>query len=97
MKRLADTHGVQFELVRHFLRRMFDGEWSRRRASGVGGDRRFSLFLPAGLLLVREGTPVRITPPNIACGRPRAGRTRCAPRRRRTKWRCSRCSCVLRV
>ena len=25
---LARTHGVQFELVRHFLRRMFDGEWS---------------------------------------------------------------------
>ena len=25
---LESTHGVQFELVRHFLRRMFDGEWS---------------------------------------------------------------------
>jgi len=54
--RLADTHGVQFELVRHFLRRMFDGEWSSSpgqwRSAAIGA---FSLFLPAGLLLVREG------------------------------------------
>jgi putative ABC transport system permease protein len=53
-----ETHGVQFELVRHFLRRMFDGEWSSSpgqwRSAAIGV---FSLFLPAGLLLVREGTP----------------------------------------
>ena len=53
-----ETHGVQIELVRHFLRRMFDGEWSSSpgqwRSAAIGV---FSLFLPAGLLLVREGTP----------------------------------------
>jgi len=54
---LEDTHGVQFELVRHFLRRMFDGEWSSTpgqwKSAAIGA---FSLFLPAGLLLVREGS-----------------------------------------
>jgi len=53
---LEETHGVQFELVRHFLRRMFDGEWSSTpgqwRSAAIGA---FSLFLPAGILLVREG------------------------------------------
>jgi hypothetical protein len=48
---------VQLELVRHFLRRMFDGEWSSSpgqwRSAAIGV---FSLFLPAGLLLVREGS-----------------------------------------
>jgi len=52
-----ETHGVQFELIRHFLRRMFDGEWSSSpgqwRSAAIGV---FSLFLPAGLLLVREGS-----------------------------------------
>ena len=58
MKRLEDTHGVQFELIRHFLRRMFDGEWSSSpgqwRSAAIGV---VSLLLPSGLLLVREGTP----------------------------------------
>lgn len=53
---LDRTHGVQFELVRHFLRRMFDGEWSSSpgqwKSAAIGA---VSLFLPAGLLLVREG------------------------------------------
>jgi len=53
---LEETHGVQFELVRHFLRRMFDGEWSSTpgqwRSAAIGA---VSLFLPAGILLVREG------------------------------------------
>ncbi len=59
MKRLDETHGVKFELVRHFLARMLDGEWSgvpgqwRQAAIGM-----VSLFLPAGMLLVREGTPI---------------------------------------
>lgn len=57
MKWLAETHGVDFELVRHFLRRMFDGEWSSSpgqwRPAAIG---LISLFLPAGLLLVREGS-----------------------------------------
>ena len=56
MKWLEETHGVQFELVRHFLRRMFDGEWSSTpgqwRSAAIGA---VSLFLPAGILLVREG------------------------------------------
>lgn len=56
MSWLEETHGVQFELVRHFLRRMFDGEWSSMpgqwRSAAIGA---FSLFLPAGILLVREG------------------------------------------
>lgn len=56
MKWLEETHGVQFELIRHFLRRMFDGEWSSTpgqwRSAAIGA---FSLFLPAGILLVREG------------------------------------------
>src|ERR1039457_6115094 len=42
----------------HFLRRMFDGEWSSSpgqwRSAAIGV---FSMLLPAGLLLVREGTP----------------------------------------
>jgi len=54
---LEETHGAQFELVRHFLRRMFDGEWSSSpgqwRSAAIGA---FSLLLPAGLLLVREGS-----------------------------------------
>ena len=57
MSWLEETHGVQFELVRHFLRRMFDGEWSSSpgqwRSAAIGA---FSLLLPAGLLLVREGS-----------------------------------------
>ena len=56
MKWLEETHGVQFELVRHFLGRILDGEWSSSpgqwRPAAIG---LFSLFLPAGLLLVREG------------------------------------------
>ena len=48
VKWLEKTHGVQFELVRHFLRRMFDGEWSSSPGQWrVGGDRRL-LDVPAG-------------------------------------------------
>ena len=56
MSWLEETHGAQFELVRHFLRRMFDGEWSSTpgqwRSAAIGA---ISMFLPAGLLLIREG------------------------------------------
>jgi hypothetical protein len=55
MKWLRGTHGVQFELVRHFLGRMFDGEWGapgQWQNIAVGA---VSLLLPAGILLVREG------------------------------------------
>ena len=57
MSWLQETHGTKFELTRHFFTRMFDGEWS-----GAGGQRQrlavsaFALFLPAGMLLVREGS-----------------------------------------
>jgi len=54
---LEETHGVQFELVRHFLRRMFDGEWSSSPGQwGSAAIGAVSLLLPAGLLLVREGS-----------------------------------------
>ncbi|MDR3699259.1 MAG: hypothetical protein P4L56_06455 [Candidatus Sulfopaludibacter sp.] len=50
-----ETRGVQFELVRHFLGRMFDGEWGapgQWQNVAVGA---ISLLLPAGILLIREG------------------------------------------
>ncbi len=55
MNWLRETHGVQFELVRHFLGRMFDGDWGapgQWRNLLIGA---ISLVLPAGVLLVREG------------------------------------------
>jgi len=56
VKRLEETHGTQFELIRHFLRCMFDGEWSSApgqwRSGAIGV---LSLVLPAGLLLLKEG------------------------------------------
>jgi hypothetical protein len=54
---LAETHGRHFELVRHFLRRMFDGEWSSSpgqwKSAAIG---LASMLLPGGLLLIREGS-----------------------------------------
>jgi len=54
---LRRTHGIKFELVRHFLARMLDGEWSSTpgqwQSVVVGA---FALLFPAGLLLVREGS-----------------------------------------
>jgi len=54
---LEETHGTKFELVRHFFRRMLDGEWSSAPGQWqnvvVGA---FALLLPAGLLIVREGS-----------------------------------------
>jgi hypothetical protein len=56
MKALAETHGIKFELVRHFLARMLDGEWSSTpgqwRNVVVGA---FAMLIPAGLLIIREG------------------------------------------
>jgi hypothetical protein len=56
MKSLAETHGIKFELVRHFLARMLDGEWSSTpgqwRNVVVGA---FAMLVPAGLLIIREG------------------------------------------
>ena len=57
MRWLEETHSVFFELVRHFFRRLFDGEWST--SSGQWGSAAIglvSLLLPAGLLLVREAS-----------------------------------------
>ena len=57
MKWLEETHGTKFELVRHFLARMLDREWSpmpgqwQNVVVGV-----FALLFPAGLILVREGS-----------------------------------------
>lgn len=54
---LRETRGVKFELTRHFLSRMFDGEWSSERgtwqtlAAWV-----FGLLLPSGMLIVKEGS-----------------------------------------
>ena len=57
MKSLSETHGIQFELVRHFFARMLDGEWSSTpgqwRNVAVGA---FAMLLPAGLLILREGS-----------------------------------------
>ncbi|PYT27741.1 MAG: hypothetical protein DMG57_17260 [Acidobacteria bacterium] len=57
MKWLDETHGTKFELVRHFLARMLDGEWSSApgqwQSVVVGA---FALLFPAGVLLVREGS-----------------------------------------
>lgn len=55
MNWLKETRGTQFELVRHFLGRMFDGEWGspgQWKNIGIGA---VSLLLPAGVLLIREG------------------------------------------
>ena len=56
MKALAETHGIKFELVRHFLARMLDGEWSSTpgqwRNVAVGA---FAMLVTAGLLIMREG------------------------------------------
>ena len=59
MSWLEETHGTTFELMRHFLGRMLDGEWSSSRGEwqrvAVGA---FALLIPAGLLLVRGGAVV---------------------------------------
>jgi len=55
MNIFRETRGVQFELTRHFLGRMFDGEWGapgQWQSIAIGA---ISLLLPAGILLVREG------------------------------------------
>jgi hypothetical protein len=53
VKRLEETHSVQVELLRHFLARMFDGEWSTMpgqwRNVAVGA---LALLLPAGVILL---------------------------------------------
>jgi hypothetical protein len=59
VRRLQDTRGVHFELTRHFLARMFDGEWSNLPAQwqsvAVG---LVAMALPAGMLMLREGSPM---------------------------------------
>ena len=57
MTLFAETRGRQFELFRHFLRRMLDGEWSTAPGQWTSGAiGLISMLLPAGLLLVREGS-----------------------------------------
>jgi len=57
VKFLDETHGTKFELVRHFLARMLDGEWSSTpgqwRNVAVGA---FALLLPGSMLLLRSGS-----------------------------------------
>lgn len=57
MKWIDETHGTKFELVRHFLARMLDGEWSSTRGQwqnvAVGA---FALLLPGSMLLLRSGS-----------------------------------------
>ncbi len=83
MKWLRETHGVQFELVRHFLRRMFDGEWSRAGTVENGGDGG-DLAAAAGghFCWSAKGRWIRGTPPSIALLAGQAERRRCARRRR---------------
>ena len=56
MNWLQETHGTKFELMRHFLARMFDGEWSSTGGTwqrvAVSG---LALFLPAAMLLMKDG------------------------------------------
>jgi hypothetical protein len=57
--RFAETRGIHFELTRHFLRRMLDGEWSNLpgqwQSVAVG---LLAMALPAGMLMLREGSPM---------------------------------------
>jgi hypothetical protein len=57
VKWLEQTHGTTFELVRHFLARMLDGEWSSTRGQwqnvAVGA---FALLLPGSMVLLRSGS-----------------------------------------
>jgi hypothetical protein len=57
--RLRETHGIRFELTRHFLTRMFDSEWSslpgQWQSVAVGF---LAMALPAGMLMLREGSPM---------------------------------------
>ena len=61
MSRLSETHGRQFELLRHFLSSMFDGEWAGTAGASRGQWQSaaiglFAMMLPAGLVFIREGT-----------------------------------------
>jgi putative ABC transport system permease protein len=62
MKWLRKTHGVFFELVRHFLARMFDSEWFAARGQWrTVAVSALALALPAGLVL--------LDPPYLSPGR----------------------------
>ena len=57
LKHVRETHGTTFELVRHFLARMFDGEWSAAAGQWqTVAVSAFALLLPAGVLLLRSGS-----------------------------------------
>ena len=54
---LRETRGTTFELVRHFVARLFDGEWSSTAGQWqTVAASAFALLLPAGVLLVRSGS-----------------------------------------
>ena len=51
------THGAKFELVRHFLARMLDGEWSSLPGQWQNvAVSAFALLLPGSMLLLRSGS-----------------------------------------
>ena len=51
------THGAKFELVRHFLARMLDGEWSSMPGQWQNvAVSAFALLAPGGMLLLRSGS-----------------------------------------
>ena len=57
MKPLAETRGVRFELMRHFLAHIFESEMFPRASAGSGGWLRvaisaLSMAIPAGMLLM---------------------------------------------
>src|SRR5436305_677536 len=53
MKALAETHGRNFELIRHFLARTFDSEMISTRGSwGTVAVSAFALAVPVGMLLL---------------------------------------------
>jgi hypothetical protein len=57
LKHVRETHGATFELVRHFVVRMFDGEWSATAGQWqTVAISAFALLLPAGVLLLRAGS-----------------------------------------
>ena len=58
---IEDTHGAKFELVRHFLARILDGEWSSTRGQWQNvAVSAFALLLPGSMLLLRSGSRMQM-------------------------------------
>jgi predicted permease len=64
VRSLAETHGRNFELVRHFLARTFDSEMISTRGSwGTVAVSAFALAVPVGMLFLSFGPHRAKTPP----------------------------------